>query len=107
MKALKIVGVCLWFVAHSLGTGLLGATACRMLWSWFVRPEYGSGPSAAAWFGLVSIAEVAISISQVATKKWGDYDTLRKLCVASLVTWIGMLVALCVSWTVGAICGWV
>lgn len=32
--------------------GMLRALTYRLLWGWFLAPQYGEGPSLQAWFGL-------------------------------------------------------
>jgi hypothetical protein len=33
-------------------TGMLRALAYRLLWSWFLAPQYGEGPTLQTWFGI-------------------------------------------------------
>jgi hypothetical protein len=33
-------------------TGMLRALVFRLLWSWFLTPQYGEGPTLQTWFGI-------------------------------------------------------
>lgn len=41
-------------------SALLVSWAAGTMWDWFLRPQYGAGPSAAAWFGIATIASIIL-----------------------------------------------
>lgn len=45
-------------------TGMVYALACRLLWGWFVAPQYGDGPTLETWFGVSALYGVIVAIGQ-------------------------------------------
>lgn len=41
-------------------SALLVSWAAGTMWDWFLRPQYGAGPSSAAWFGIATIAGIVL-----------------------------------------------
>ncbi len=103
---MKIFGMISWIVTSALISALLNSWALSVLWRWFVAAEYGHGPSPGAWFGIATIARLAIYT--LPTKKKGERnDDLEWLVGQQFVWWALVLITLGTSWIVGASIGWI
>lgn len=73
-----------------------------------MRPEYGDGPTRAAWYGLANILGLVVggALYNVPREK-SDLGPAASIAVPILGWWIGMFFALAVTWFVGKILGWV
>ncbi len=67
------IGLVLFFVvAAPVCAGITVYTAST-LWDWFLAPQYGAGPSHAAWYGIAMlVAMLTISLARTKT----DFDGL-------------------------------
>lgn len=50
-------------------TGIVRALAFRLMWRWFLAPQYGEGPSLRAWFGIAVLHAMIFVISDVQLAK--------------------------------------
>lgn len=69
-----------FFIGIAIGTfvtaplsALICAWAAGTLWDWFLRPQYGAGPSGPAWFGIATIASIVL-VGPLSRLKKDDLD---------------------------------
>lgn len=39
-------------------TSIVQALAVRLMWTWFLAPQYGDGPTLRAWFGVIVVFDL-------------------------------------------------
>lgn len=91
-------------------TALINAWAMSTIWSWFVQPQFGAGPSSAAWYGLASIVSLVLIPAAIATtndKNRQPDDSLARTIALPIGLWLVALSAVAVSWVTGQILGWI
>lgn len=104
---MKVLGVLTWLVMAVLGSAMLNSWALSKLWLWFVSAQYGSGPTLAAWFGLAQIAQLVLVRDDLSKSTDGEDGAITKMVSGTIGRWIGVLLALGVSWLCGIAIGWV
>lgn len=107
MKILKI----LFSLSLSMIIVFVQAWAFSTLWSWFVAPQYGSGPTYPAWFGLSLIAGTVIGTVLVRSdisrrEKDDDDDDLSRGILVGVGIILAYFFVVGWSWVVGQIAGW-
>jgi hypothetical protein len=103
---MKIFGMISWVVTSALISALLNSWTMSVLWRWFAAAEYGHGPSTGAWFGIGTIAYVAVGTYP--TKKKGERsDGLEWMVGQQFMRWSLILMTLGLSWIIGASVGWI
>ena len=102
---MKLLGILTWLIVSIIGSALLNSWALAKLWTWFVAVQYGAGPSFGAWFGLAAIARLVLASHEIPKSDDDDVDA-TKLVAATLRAWAFTLIAVGLSWIVGAVAGW-
>jgi hypothetical protein len=74
-------------------SGMVRALAFRLLWGWFLAPQYGDGPTLRAWFGvsiLITLLTYRLdstsgksSVSSVITNTFVHFFMLGSIIVAA------------------------
>lgn len=102
---MKGLGIFAWIAISALVSALLDSWAMATLWRWFAAAQYGPGPSLGAWFGLATIASLALQsgpdFKSAADTPWSE--VVKK----TIMAWLLVLLALGIAWCVGAVVGWI
>ena len=80
-----------------------------VLWSWFVAPSLGAGPSMAAWFGIGCIANIVLNTAliTVTRQKVDADDQILTAFSRQLGVSLGCLAVTGGAWVTGQIIGWI
>lgn len=62
-------------------TGIVRALACRLMWRWFLAPQYGDGPTLQTWFGIGVLHGMIFTLSRAQEK----VDTLPKNVIRHII----------------------
>jgi ABC-type sugar transport system permease subunit len=110
-KALEVLCLIAWILFALLVNSLLQAWAMSVLWRWFAAPQYGSGPSIGAWFGLAMIANLALqgAAEEQAIRQQlrEDEPSMTSMISKSLWRWAGILFTIGVAWCLGSALHWI
>ena len=99
---LNIAGAGVLMVAHAIAM----ASTLRLLWGWFLSPQYGAGPSLAAWYGASTIFGLSIGLALSGYGVKSEERTFAKSCGGIVGGMIGMLLVIGMCWCVGSVLGW-
>jgi hypothetical protein len=103
---MKAIG---WIAVAALGTvgALLQALTMSKIWDWFLSPQYGGGPSNAAWYGLSVIFGFTINSALVWNGPMRERsDGLAEVFGKCIGVTIALPLVLLLSWTTGSLFGW-
>lgn len=82
-------------------SALLHTVALRLLWAWFLAPEYGPGPSTRAWFGISTIVGLAfigvhyaiVAYAPAQDEHRGVRRAINRVITLQVATWFAVLLA--------------
>lgn len=99
----------LWFLIAIPASTLVYTQALTMLWRWYLRPQYGTGPSFAAWYGVSMIVTVLtwhLARQRPRAVEDAEYG-LGEAITASVTNWTTIGVAIAIAYATGAVFGWI
>lgn len=76
-------------------------------WEWFLKEQFGEGPSFGAWFGINMILSVIIGEKLIIIAKDKDWDKTKKIIGRAVALPFIYGSALIMSYGVGLIMGWI
>jgi hypothetical protein len=77
------------------------------LWDWFLSPQYGVGPTSAAWFGIASAFGTVFMAHEISLAKVEGWGSPTKYAARAMALPIGVGAFVLTCWLVGRITGWI
>jgi hypothetical protein len=96
--ALLVAVTCLW-----IPFTLLVAWSCACLWSWYLAPQYGAGPSIMSWVGVSAIVGVTVGRLLATVKRVDGAGEMSKVLAVEAGLCLGTLLALGCAWVLRAL----
>lgn len=85
---------------------LLQSFALSTLWRWFLSPQYGAGPSFAAWYGVAAIVGLLMAASLQRVTVTRDERPIADAIARCVGIGIITMFVLGFTWLTGQVFGW-
>lgn len=102
------LAIFLWLLIAIPASALVYTQALSMLWRWYLRPQYGFGPSFEAWYGVSMIIYVLTHhLQQRASQRVLSDRDFGEVVTETVDSWVLIGVAVAITYTTGAVFGWI
>ena len=90
-------------------TALVETATASKLWSWFVRPQYGNGPTYASWYGGIAILTMVFVVNNLGRaqdESFKDGSAITRTAVLQVIICLMCAFILLGAFITGNIVGW-